>query len=372
MTSPRVEVNLDKIRLNTRCLVDRLKPRGITVTAVTKAVCGRPSIAQAMLDGGAVGLAEARISNVQRLRRAGLTCPISMIRSPMLSQVDQVIQSCDVSYNSERVAIAALAEAAVRAGTTHSIVLMVEMGDRREGIMPEDLATLAQNVISLPGVVLWGIAANFACLSGVGPNADTMRKFSNLATQTEGICGPFLATVSGGNSASLSWALGSSPSLRINNLRLGEAILLGKDPMSGEDIGGLYRDAFTLVIEVIETKHKPDQVAVMVADPVLKSLRLLPAENHLRSIVALGRQDTEIEGLSFPEGTDFLGATSDHMVIRNRTTPMPVGSELRLGMNYEALMRIMAAPDTVMEYIGSSNGSVSLQTKRSDPCLHLV
>jgi predicted amino acid racemase len=99
---------------------------------------------------------------------------------------------------------------------------------------------------------------------------------------------------------------------------------------------------------------------------------VVSAENHLRSIVALGRQDTEIEGLSFPEGTDFLGATSDHMVIRNRTAPMPVGSELRLGMNYNALMRIMAAPDTAMEYIGTSSGSVSLQTKRSEPFLHLV
>lgn len=372
MTTPRVEVDLDKIRLNTRCLVDRLKPHGIDVTGVTKAVCGRPSIAQAMLDGGAVGLAEARISNVQRLRRAGLTCPISMIRTPMLSQVVQVIQSCDVSYNSERVVIAALAEAAVRAGTTHSIVLMVEMGDRREGIMPEDLAALAQHVTTLPGVDLWGIAANFACLSGVGPNAATMRKFSDLATRTEGICGPLLASVSGGNSASLPWALGPWPSLRINNLRLGEAILLGKDPVSGEHIDGLYRDAFTLVIEVIETIYKPDLVAAMVADPVLKSLRVIPAENHLRSIVALGRQDTEIEGLSFPEGTVILGATSDHMVIINRAAPMPVGSELRLGMNYGALMRIMAAPDTVMEYIGTANGSDSHHAKKNHPFLHLV
>lgn len=342
------------------------------MTGVTKAVCGRPSIAQAMLDGGAVGLAEARISNVQRLRRAGLTCPITMIRTPVPSQVDQVIQSCDISYNSERVVIAALAEAAIRAGTIHNIVLMVEMGDRREGIMPEDLAALAQHVITLPGVDLRGIATNFACLSGIGPDAATMRKFSDLATQTEGICGPFLASVSGGNSASLPWALGPWPSLRINNLRLGEAILLGKDPVTGEHIDGLYRDAFALVIEVIETIHKPDRVAVMVADPVLKSLCLIPADSHLRSIVALGRQDTEVKGLSFPEGTIVLAATSDHMVIQNHAVPMPVGSEIRLGMNYDALMRIMAAPDTVMEYVGTASGAASHHAKRNDPFLHLV
>ena len=40
MTTPRIEVDLSKIRHNTRYLVERLKARGITVTAVTKAVCG--------------------------------------------------------------------------------------------------------------------------------------------------------------------------------------------------------------------------------------------------------------------------------------------------------------------------------------------
>ena len=50
MTTPRIEVDLSKIRHNTRYLVERLKARGITVTAVTKAVCGHPKIAQAMLE----------------------------------------------------------------------------------------------------------------------------------------------------------------------------------------------------------------------------------------------------------------------------------------------------------------------------------
>ena len=40
MTTPWIEVDLSKIRHNTRYLVERLKARGITVTAVTKAVCG--------------------------------------------------------------------------------------------------------------------------------------------------------------------------------------------------------------------------------------------------------------------------------------------------------------------------------------------
>ena len=81
MTAPRIEIDLNKIRHNTRCLVARLKSRGIKVTAVTKAFCGHLKIAQAMHDGGAVGLAEARISNVEKLRKAGITNSDSLIHT---------------------------------------------------------------------------------------------------------------------------------------------------------------------------------------------------------------------------------------------------------------------------------------------------
>jgi predicted amino acid racemase len=82
-----VEIDLGKIQANARCLVRRLGARRISVTGVTKAVCGHPDVAGAMLDGGVAGLADARIANVVRMRTAGITCPISMIRAPMVSEI---------------------------------------------------------------------------------------------------------------------------------------------------------------------------------------------------------------------------------------------------------------------------------------------
>ena len=373
MITPRIEIDLSKIRHNTRCLVNRLKSRRIDLTGVTKAVCGHPAVAQAMLDGGAVGLAEARISNVQRLRQSGITCPITMIRTPMLSQVDQIIRSCETSFNSEITTILALAEAARRAGKTHNIVLIVEMGDMREGIMPSDLAEFAMRVVELDGIELKGIAANFACLNPIRPDRDQMRSFSELATEAEMICGPYMISVSGGNSSTLPWALGAGSTGRINDLRVGEAILLGRDPISGQQIGGLYTDAFTLVTEVIETKNKRQSIPVALVHPVLKSLSIDPENvGHVRSIIALGRQDTDIAGLSFPAGVTCLGSTSDHMVVQSSVSQLRIGSELRLGMNYSAIMRIMAAPDTTTVFAPD----VELQgpgTKRKNgPSLEVV
>ena len=313
---------------------------------MTKAVCGHPAIAQAMLDSGVTGLAEARLSNVKRLRQAGMTCPITLIRTPMLSQVDDVVQVCDASYNTEISVINALAAAARRQNTVHGILLMVEMGDLREGIMPHDLGYIAQQVVDMPGVKLKGIGANFACLSGIAPTAAKMLALSVLANDVEGQCGPFLQTVSGGNSANLPWALGACSTGRINDLRLGEAILLGVDPVTGDRIDGLFRDAFTLVAEVIEVDAKSVRRSENCADPKLRRIRLVPDMSETtRLILAIGHQDTDAAGLSLPESTTLFGTTSDHLVVGIKDTALCVGSEMRFHMNYSALMRAMAAPD---------------------------
>ncbi|WP_417248618.1 alanine/ornithine racemase family PLP-dependent enzyme [Celeribacter sp.] len=350
MTCPRLEVDLHKLRHNTKTLAKRLQTRGIGLTAVTKAVRGHPAIARAMLDGGAVGLAEARLSNVKRLRQAGIRSPITLIRTPMLSQVDDIVHLCDTSYNTEMSVISALAVAAMRQNTVHGIILMVEMGDMREGIMPHDLGDMARHVMDTPGVVLTGIGTNFACLSGIAPTAAKMRAFSALADDIEVQCGPLLETVSGGNSANLPWAFGTHATGRINDLRIGEALLLGVDPLTGTPIDGLFQDAFTLVAEVIETDAKSLRPFVSYADITLAGIRLVPdSRDATRIILAIGYQDTDADGLSIPSGHRFIGATSDHLVLgttgTNGTTTHGVGSQMRFQMNYSALMRTMAAPD---------------------------
>lgn len=358
---PRIEVDLRKIRHNTQTITERLKKLGIQVTAVTKATCGHPAIARAMLDGGAAGLAEARLNNVKRLRQAGVTCPITLIRTPMLSQVDDVVQACEASYNTEMPVIAALAAAALRQDIVHGIILMVEMGDLREGIMPQDIGDIGQKVVGMPGVVLKGIGANFACLNGIAPTPTKMRVLSTLVNEVEGQFGPFIETVSGGNSANLPWAFGACATGRINDLRIGEAILLGVDPVTGDQIGGMYRDAFTLVAEVIETDAKSVRSRVGSINHTLAKIQLVPDMSEMRRIIlAIGHQDTDVAGLSMPADTTLIGVTSDHLVIGTNDASHYVGSEIRFNMSYGALMRAMAAPDI----------QINLRNDRPEPNAH--
>ncbi len=373
MTSPRVEIDLGKIEENARYLVRRLCARGISVTGVTKAVCGHPDVAKAMLDGGVAGLADARIKNVVRMRPAGITCPISLIRAPLLSELEDVIQHCDASYNTEMSTILKLGAAAKEKGTSHDVILMVEMGDMREGVLQENLNDFAARVIATPGVALKGIAANFACMGDVAPTAGDMAMLSRLADQVEGACGPFLELVSGGGSANLPWALGDVSNGRVNNLRLGEAILLGTDPVTGHPITGLHTDAFALFAEVIETSRKPSPVPTMSIAPELGMLNLVRNDDlRARTILAVGQQDTDASGLMFPPGTAFISATSDHTVVDSAKAAVPVGSEMKMGMNYSALMRAMSAPDVAKVVHGKQKMNGSAKDRKAHPFLTLV
>ncbi len=373
MRCPRIDIDLGKIRHNTRTVVERLKVRGIGMTAVTKAVCGHPAIARAMLDGGAAGLAEARLSNVRRLRQAGMTCPVTLIRTPMLSQVDEVVQVCEASFNTEKVVIASLAAAALRANAIHGIILMVEMGDLREGILPQDLGDIAQQVADMPGVALKGIGANFACLNGTAPAAARMQALSALANDVEGRCGPFLQTVSGGNSANLPWVFGARATGRINDLRIGEAILLGVDPVTGERLDGMYNDAFTLIAEVIETDARSVRPHVNCSHPSVAKIQRGPnISGTTRLLLAIGLQDTDAGGLKLSAGNTLIGATSDHLVIGTKDPALCVGSEMRFQMKYSALMRAMAAPDVQTNLVNRRRAPQVREANGPADCLEVV
>jgi predicted amino acid racemase len=259
MTAPRLEIDLDKIYHNARTLVERLTNQGISVTGVTKATLGSPQIAATLLRAGAIAIGDSRIENITAMRRAGVSAPMTLIRSPMISQADQVVEQADMSFNTELDVIRELSSAAQQAKRVHGILLMVELGDLREGILPDDLMDTVRETLRFPNIAFKGIGTNLACRSGVSPDARNMTELSALAESIEATFGLTVEIVSGGNSANLDWALSGADSGRINDLRLGESILLGREPLHRQPIEGLRTDAILLVVEVIESKVKPSK-----------------------------------------------------------------------------------------------------------------
>ena len=342
--APRLEIDLDKIHHNARTLVQRLARNSISVTGVTKVTLGSPAIAAALMRAGVQGLGDSRVENLETLCRAGVPAPLTLIRAPMPSQVDRVIACADTSCNTELDVIAALSAAACRAHRTHGIVLMVELGDLREGIMPDDLENVVRATLRLPNLTLEGIGCNLACRHGVSPDARNMAELSSIVESVETAFGITLETVSGGNSASLTWADGSAEAGRINNLRLGEAIFLGREPLHRKPIEGLHTDAISLVAEVIESKIKPSKPWGAIAQSAFGDCpNVVDRGPIIQTILALGRQDIDPAGLRPPCGDEILGASSDHLIVES-SSAVTAGTELTFELNYSALVRAMTSP----------------------------
>jgi len=360
LSAPRLEIHLEHLQHNASTLVNRLSSQGIKVTGVSKATLGLPEIARAWVTAGVHSIGESRIESIESLSRYELGVPLLLIRSPMLSQVDRVVAHAAISCNSEAVVLKALAAAAKCQGVRHGVLLMVELGDLREGILAADLEEMVLLTLTLPSLVLVGVGTNLGCQNGIAPDEANMGELSHLMTALERRFCIRLELCSGGNSANLPWLAGGGNPGRINHLRLGEALLLGREPLTRTAIPGLYTNAITLVAEVIESKRKPSRAwgtphCTSFANGPVVPQKQSDQPMTMRALLALGEQDADPAGLSAP-GISIEGASSDHLVVSEaagaEAVALAVGDEQRFELSYSSLLRAMTSPFVSRCFIG--------------------
>ena len=297
------------------------------------------------MDCGFESLGDSRITNLKKMRLAGITAQLLLLRIPLISQVASVVKYADISLNSELVVIQRLSNCAIKNNTRHKVILMVEMGDLREGLMPSELDDTIQQILKLKGVELKGIGTNLACLSGIQPDEEKMGYLSLLATNIEKKFKIKLDIVSGGNSSNYNWFNSAKNVGRINNLRLGESIFLGCDPLRRKPIPGLFTDAFTLITEVIESKVKPAVPYGKNGQNAFGKTPCYGSQRQMkRAILGIGSQDILVSGLKPRIDVQIIGASSDHTIVDAKDTNLNVGNQVKFDLNYAALLSAMNAP----------------------------
>ena len=337
----KIVADLDKITANARATVDQCARHGVSVAAVTKCVCGDPAIVRAILAGGVRAIGESRLDNVRRIRDAGIDCEILLVRLPALSEVDDVVALTTSSLNSESRVLRALSEAAVRRRKTHEVLVIVEWGDRREGVMPEDAATLCRLAVALPGLELAGVACSLNCLCGVLPTQENMRSFASFVEHLEEELGLRFGVVSGGHTNNLHLVVSGSSPPRIDHLRVGEGILLGRDSICDVSLPGTHHDTFKVYAEVIEVKEKPSAPEGETGPDGLMRVHEWPDHGiRRRAVLAMGDIHLDTRWLiPTRTGVEMVGASSDHTVVDVTDTepPIEVGEELEFDAHYVAV-----------------------------------
>ena len=342
---PRIEINISKLKENTEILSRACKDKGISMWAVTKCFCAIPEIAAEIVRGGAVMLADSRISNLKKLK--DIPVPKVLLRIPMQSQAHDVVEYADYSLNSELSTLMLLGKAATEKGKIHKVIIMIDLGDLREGIWPSHVESFVREATKISGIRIRGFGVNLTCYGGVVPNSDNLGELVKIAKEMEAKFGLNIEIISGGNSSSFYLVQNNKMIEGINNLRLGEVMLLGRETAFGNPVPGLYGDAFIIKGEIIEIKEKPSIPLGEIGmdafgnKPTFEDRGLIK-----RAIIGIGRQDIDPNGLMpIDKNIDILGSSSDHTMldVTNSDREYKVGDIVSFNVDYGCLLRAMTS-----------------------------
>ena len=340
---PRLKIDLAKIKHNTAYLVDLLKPHGINVAAVTKVFCSDARIVEAICECGIAYLADSRLENIEAYPKNGIRK--MLLRLPSPKEAKRVVKSCDISLNSEIATLNELAIAAEAEGVVHGVVLMVDLGDLREGVYysnHELLYKTCEFILSKKSLNFLGLGVNLTCYGSVLPTMGNMQQLLSIAKKIEQKFGISLEIVSGGNSSSLYLFEKDEMPKGVTNLRLGESIVRGLETAFGKPFGGLKTDCIVLEAEIIELMDKPSYPEGEIGINAFgEKIHYADIGIRKRAILAVGRQDVDHESLEcLQSGMSIIGASSDHLIVdvTDSQTRNAVGDILSFSLSYGAIL----------------------------------
>lgn len=352
---PQLEFDLALLRSNADAVISRCRGMGIRVCGVIKGVDGMPEAARVLRAAGAAELGTSRLEQVAKCRAAGVPGPWLLIRIPGLTELPDVVALCETSLQSEWPTLLALEEECLRQNKTHRVIVMTDLGDLREGFWDKkELVDVCERVErDLPHVQLAGIGVNLTCYGSTKPTPEKMNELVGLARQVEQRIGRKLEIVSGGATSSFTLVHWGTMPAGVNHLRIGEAILLGKDLQVDwgiRDMDYLRMDALTLRAEVVEVKDKPTYpMGEFAIDAFGRKPVYEDRGTRRRAILALGRADVgELESLIPREpGLTVIGGSSDHCIVDVEDCPrrLQVGDIVEFSLCYSHMLYATARSD---------------------------
>ncbi len=341
--NPSVHINLTKYHHNLLYLTNMLEQQGITCMAVTKVFCADQRLVDVINSTDIKYVADSRIKNFIGMKTSKTKV---LLRIPHLSEVCEVIKYTDISLNSEVEVIKNLNDEAKKQNKKHRIILMFDIGDLREGIYyKSEYLPMIEQIIELKHIELLGIGTNLTCYGGVIPTKETLDKLEMIKHQIEETFFIHLDVISGGNSSSIKLIEEHQIPSFINNLRIGEAFVLGRETAYGKHIDQMFDDVFTLKAEIIELKDKPSlPEGILGFDAFGKKVSFKDQGEMTRAILGIGRQDIQCEDLVCPKNIKILGCSSDHLILQVKKGQYALGDLITFKLTYGGILSLTTSP----------------------------
>lgn len=341
-------LNKSKLKHNYQKLNTFFNKHKIEWTPVSKILCGDQQYLEVLLELQLSSIADSRITNLRIIKAIDPNCRTIYIKPPAKNVVSDIIKYADISFNSDFYTIKLLNDEAQKQNKTHEIILMIDLGELREGVMREDFLELYEKVIQLPQIKIIGIGSNLSCLYGVLPNTDKLNQLCLYKQLVELKYNTKIPYISGGSSVTISLIENDLLPKEINHFRVGESLFMGTNPYNQTDFEELEQNVFELHAEIIELYEKPIVPSGEIGTNVEGEIAQFDEENigkkSYRALIDVGLLDVDIKHLTPADSSVVIEAgTSDITVLDlgKNANNYQVGDVIKLHLDYMGIVRIM-------------------------------
>jgi len=355
---PILTVDTAAITRNARRVCSVWAEQGVSVAGVVKFSDCDPEVVRAYAAGGCAQIAVSRAKHLPVIRQAVPDAKTLLLRPPVRAELELAARYSDLTLFTDPDSLRAFDEAAAAVGTIPGVILMMDVGDLREGVdnIPA-LVELAKLTESLSHLYLAGVGTNHACLNGVLPDQENLSFLCRGVQEVEKALGRPLDIVSGGSSINMLLQKTGMPS-RINHLRVGGFIANPMNMRLGRSyvLPGMEEDAVMLTAEVVDVQVKNSM-------PRGSSGKNWAGETIVRQdkgrrqriILALGSQDVgDASGLiPTDERIEIVGCSSDHTILDVTETGRvwKTGDTVTFRLRYSPMLRAFSGRHVTVEYI---------------------
>lgn len=347
MTYPRLCIDTQKLLHNMRAACALAHGQGVSVALVSKVTCANDAVVACIEQSGADMIADSRLLN---LRAMHTSLPKLLLRIGMPQDAEAIVRDSDISLESELCTLQMLNDAARAQNRVHQVILMIDLGDLREGLFFRNRAAIlktARFVCEASHLALLGTGVNLTCYGSILPDTENLRCLVSLTEDLRRTLHAPIPLISGGNSSSFAMLQNGTLPKGINHLRLGESVMCGVVPGSYTPIAGFFQDVFTLETVLVELQQKPSvPIGVQSKNAFGETVSYADQGEIVRGICAIGRQDVLLDGLT-PCAPDvsILGASSDHLILHMKNPQnYAVGDVLSFRLDYGALLAASTSP----------------------------
>jgi predicted amino acid racemase len=341
-------LNRDKFKDNFNFLKEMFEENDVSWGVVSKLLCGNRLFLKELIDLGVEEIHDSRISNLAKIKEINPDIQTVYIKPVSKRNVSKMVKYADVSLNSELTTIQWISEESVKQNKIHKIIIMVETGDLREGVMGDHLIDFYAAIFELPNIEVIGLGTNLNCLNGVMPSSDKLIQLSLYKQIIELKFNKKIPWVSAGTSVTIPLMLHKQLPKGINHFRVGETLYFGVDLFEEKVIEGMHGDVFQLYAEIIEMQQKPMlPTGVLAANPqgeIAEIDESLYGLSSYRAILDIGLLDVDPKYL-IPEDGEFeiLGASSDMIILNLGQNPKKykVGDVITFNLKYMGALGIL-------------------------------